>query len=257
MANETYDFLDGYSNSEKFFLAHPFLWKVTFEYDPSLIANVNEAIGKAYSSQEDWRAITEPNNFTKNSNVLVARTVTVPGENSQFDLAGAENLGGFLPGYALTKRMDFLSKNLAINFLDTQDDIEHNFFRPWMIALGIDGLINRRLLCNVTLRQYNNKMELRKGYRFIDVFPTNVEGYTLSYNDEGFQEKSVTFAFKEYKPLRREEFSYERDLGPASKLPSSKQVTPASINNDAILQGMQDSNLPGLPGGNDFPSAMA
>ena len=203
--SETYDFLDGYSNSEKFFLAHPFLWKITFDYDASLIANVNDAIGKAYSSQNDWRAITEPKRFEKNGNILVARSVTVPNENSQFDLAGAENLGGFLPGYALTKRMDFLSKNLAINFLDTEDDIEHNFFRPWMIALGIDGLINRRLLCkNVILRQYNNKMKLRKGYQFIDVFPTNVEGYNLSYNDEGFQEKSVTFAFKEYKPLKED-----------------------------------------------------
>lgn len=212
MANATYDFLDGYSNSEKFFLAHPFLWKVTFEYDASLIANVNDAIGKAYSNQDDWRAITEPDRFTKNGNILVARTVTVPAENSQFDIAGSQNLGGFLPGYALNKRTDFLSKNLAINFLDTQDDIEHNFFRPWMIAVGIDGLINRRLLCNVTLRQYNNKMELRKGYRFIEVFPTNVEGYTLSYNDEAFQEKSVTFAFKEYKPLKKESRSARRDI---------------------------------------------
>ena len=202
MANETFDFLDGYSNSEKFFLAHPFLWKVEFDIRPSLIYNVNQAISKAYSNDDDWRAITEPKNFTKNGNILVARSVTVPSENSQFDIAGSENLGGFLPGYALNKRTDFLSKNLAINFLDTQDDIEHNFFRPWMIALGIDGLINRRLLCNVTLRQYNNKMEERKGYRFIDVFPTNVEGYTLSYNEESFQEKSVTFAFKEYKPLK-------------------------------------------------------
>tara|TARA_R100000900_G_scaffold146403_1_gene136169 strand:- start:2924 stop:3610 length:687 start_codon:yes stop_codon:yes gene_type:complete len=202
MADETFDFLDGYSNSEKFFLAHPFLWKVSFEYDASLIFNVNDAISKAYSNNDDWRAITEPDRFTKNGNILVARSVTVPSENAQFDIAGSENLGGFLPGYALNKRTDFLSKNLAINFFDTQDDIEHNFFRPWMIALGIDGLINRRLLCNVTLRQYNNKMEERKGYRFIDVFPTNVEGYTLSYNEESFQEKSVTFAFKEYKPLK-------------------------------------------------------
>tara|TARA_R100000900_G_scaffold2574_2_gene4192 strand:- start:1882 stop:2526 length:645 start_codon:yes stop_codon:yes gene_type:complete len=203
MAYETFDFLDGYSYSERFFLSHPFLWKVTFEYDSSvLIDNVNVAIAKAYSNDaEDWRAVTEPDRFTRNGNVLVARSVTVPGENSQFDIAGSQNLGGFLPGYALNKRTDFLTKNLAINFIDTQDDIEHGFFRPWMIALGIDGLINRNLLCNVTLKQYNNRMQLRKGYKFIDVFPTNVEGYNLSYNDEEFKEASVTFAFKEYKPL--------------------------------------------------------
>jgi len=44
-------------------------------------------------------------------------------------------------------------------------------------------------------------MRLRKGYEFREVFPTNVEGYQLSYNDEEFQEKSVTFAFRDYKPL--------------------------------------------------------
>jgi|TARA_R110002020_G_scaffold102675_1_gene240914 hypothetical protein len=203
MAYEQYDFLDGYSYSERFFLSHPFLWKVQFSYNSELITNINTAIAKAYSSDsKDWRAITEPDFFTRNDNILVAREVNVPNENSQFDIAGSQNLGGFLPGYALNKRVDFLTKNLGINFFDTQDDIEHNFFRPWMIALGIDGLINRKLLCKITLKQYNNRMQLRKGYEFIDVFPTNVEGYRLSYQDEDFLERSVTFAFKEYKPLQ-------------------------------------------------------
>ena len=203
MAFEQYDFLGGYSYSERFFLSHPFLWKVQFSYDSELITNINTAIAKAYSSDsKDWRAVTEPDFFTRNDNILVAREVNVPNENSQFDIAGSQNLGGFLPGYALNKRVDFLTKNLGINFFDTQDDIEHNFFRPWMIALGIDGLINRKLLCKITLKQYNNRMQLRKGYEFIDVFPTNVEGYRLSYQDEDFLEKSVTFAFKEYKPLQ-------------------------------------------------------
>ena len=203
MAYEQYDFLDGYSYSERFFLSHPFLWKVQFSYNSELITNINTAIAKAYSSDsKDWRAVTEPDFFTRNDNILVAREVNVPNENSQFDIAGSQNLGGFLPGYALNKRVDFLTKNLGINFFDTQDDIEHNFFRPWMIALGIDGLINRKLLCKITLKQYNNRMQLRKGYEFIDVFPTNVEGYRLSYQDEDFLEKSVKFSFKEYKQLQ-------------------------------------------------------
>ena len=202
MAYEQYDFLDGYSYSERFFLSHPFLWKVQFEYDSDLIANINVAAKKTYGNDESWRAITEPRLFERNGNTLVAREIVVPNENSQFDIAGQQNLGGFLPGYALNKRVDFLSKNVAINFFDTQDDIEHTFFRPWMIALGNDGLLNRRLLCrNLTLRQYNNRMELRKGYVFEEVFPTNVEGYNLTYNDEEFKEKSVTFAFRNYKPL--------------------------------------------------------
>ena len=97
---------------------------------------------------------------------------------------------------------DFLQKNIAVNFFETQDDLEHNFFRPWMIALGIDGLINRDLLCtSVVVKQYNNRMGFRKGYVFEDVFPTNVEGFTLNYEDGEFVEKSITMAFRHYKPL--------------------------------------------------------
>lgn len=202
MAFEQQDFLDRYSYSERFFLSHPFLWKVEFNYSSDLIPQINASASKSYPSSVSWRAVTEPKLFERNGNVLVAREVVVPNENSLFDIAGAQNLGGFLPGYALNKRVDFLSKNLAINFFDTQDDIEHSFFRPWMIAIGNDGLLERKLLCgNITLRQYNNRMELRKGFIFEEVFPTNVEGYSLTYNDEEFKQKSVTFAFRNYKPL--------------------------------------------------------
>ncbi len=114
MAYEQYDFLDGYSYSERFFLSHPFLWKVNFNYNNDLIPQINLSAKKSYSSEDSWRAVTEPRLFERNGNMLVAREVTVPNENSQFDIAGAQNTGGFLPGYALNKRVDFLSKNLAI-----------------------------------------------------------------------------------------------------------------------------------------------
>jgi len=202
-------FLDAYGaghrgyQHEEFFLSLPFLWKIQFHYTASrLLPNINNAIRKAYESDsQDWRAITEPDKFVRSGNVIAAREVVIPNENSQFDVAGGMNLGGFLPGYALNKRTDFLSKNLNINFFETQDDLEHNFFRPWMIAIGIDGLINRNLLCTVVIKQYNNRMGLRKGYIFEDVFPTNVEGLTLNYEDSPFTQKTITLAFKHYKPI--------------------------------------------------------
>ena len=102
----------------------------------------------------------------------------------------------------MEKRSNFLERNLAINFFDTEEDLEHNFFRPWQIALAIEGLIQRDLLCPVVdLLQYNNRGQVRKGYRFTDVFPTNVEGYTLNYDNTEFMAKSVTFAFKNYKQI--------------------------------------------------------
>lgn len=196
----TDQFLHAYSSHPQYFLSQPFLWKVQFDDTRDLVSSINTTISK--NPDEAWRANTNPDNYIDSTgNILVARSVTVPNENTQFDPVGTMNLGGFLPGYAVNKRVDFLSKNLVINFFETEEDIEHLFFRPWMVALGIDGLMMRDLLCPiVTLLQYNNRGQIRKGYQFLDVFPTNVEGYTVTQNDTEFLEKSVTFAFKNYRP---------------------------------------------------------
>lgn len=214
---ETYDFLDGYSRERKYFLSLPNLWKINFQYSDSgaLMGDqagppgsessgevgLPSAIQRALNdADEGWRVKKGPLEFTKNGSVLVAREVTIPQENTQFIAPGAEiNKGNYLPAFGAERRMNFLERNLAINFFDTEEDLEHIFFRPWMIAVATHGLIERDLLCpTVELRQYNNRGEMRKGYKFIDVFPTNVEGYNLNYNNTEFLEKSVTFAFKNY-----------------------------------------------------------
>ena len=214
---EAYDFLDGYSRDRKFFLSLPTLWKVNFQYSnvgalqpgqpgvpgssSSGPVGLPSAIQRAlFDADEGWRVKNEPMEFTKNGSVLAAREVTVPQENTQFLAPGGEiNKGNYLPAFGAERRMNFLERNLAINFFDTEEDLEHIFFRPWMIAIATHGLIERDLLCTaVELRQYNNRGEMRKGYRFTDVFPTNVEGYQLNYNDDDFKQKSVTFAFKNY-----------------------------------------------------------
>ena len=214
---EAYDFLDGYSRDRKFFLSLPTLWKVNFQYSNVGALRPGEpgVPGSAYSgpvglpsaiqralndADEGWRVKNEPMEFTKNGSVLAAREVTVPQENTQFLAPGGEiNKGNYLPAFGAERRMNFLERNLAINFFDTEEDLEHIFFRPWMIAIATHGLIERDLLCTaVELRQYNNRGEMRKGYRFTDVFPTNVEGYQLNYNDDDFKQKTVTFAFKNY-----------------------------------------------------------
>ena len=197
----TYDFLHAYGSHPEFFLSLPVLWKVQFDYTPMLVYSIDKALAKNYD--ELWRVESQPLDYIdRQGGILAARQVVIPNENTQFDPVGTMNLGGFLPGYAVTKRVDFLSKNLVINFFDTQDDIEHLFFRPWMIAISIDGLMERSLLCpTVRLTQYNNLMQIRKGYEFTDVFPTNVEGYTLNYDSTDFIEKSVTFAFRNYRPI--------------------------------------------------------
>tara|TARA_R100000951_G_scaffold89875_1_gene77989 strand:+ start:792 stop:1382 length:591 start_codon:yes stop_codon:yes gene_type:complete len=196
MANEANVFLQAFSTDPNFFVSHPFLWKV------SLDANVSGAINSALSkANESWSASVSPNALTRNGTLLVARQMTIPQESSEFTPIGVENRGGFLPGYGLTQRTDFLSRSFSLNVLETGSDIEHGFFRPWLIALGIDGLTNFGLKTNITVTQYNNDGSKRKGYVFEDAFPTAVEGYSLNYNDGDFIEKSVTFACKNYKQL--------------------------------------------------------
>ena len=213
--HEAYDFLDGYSRERQYFLSLPTLWKVSFQYSntgavpagfPGQPGSASDgptglpsAIQRALKdADEGWRVKNEPLDFTKNGNVLVAREVTIPQENTQFIAPGADiNKGNYLPAFGADRRMNFLERNLAVNFFDTEEDLEHSFFRPWMIAVATHGLIERDLLCPaVEFWQYNNRSQIRKGYRFIDVFPTNVEGYTVNYDNSEFIPKFIKFAFK-------------------------------------------------------------
>lgn len=196
MANEANVFLQAFSTDPNFFVSHPFLWKVSL--DTNVSGAINSALSKA---NESWSASVSPDTLTRNGTLLVARQMNIPQESSEFTPIGVENRGGFLPGYGLVQRTDFLSRSFTLNVLETGDDIEHGFFRPWLIALGIDGLTNFSLKSNITVTQYNNDGSRRKGYVFEDAFPTAVEGYNLTYEDGDFIEKSITFACKNYKQL--------------------------------------------------------
>jgi len=196
MANGSSDFLQAFSSESRYFVSNPFLWKVSIDGD--LSGAINSALQKG---NENWSANVQPSLLTKGGAILVARSVTTPQESSVFAPQSVNNRGGFLPGYSLIERNDFLTRSFSINFLETEDDIEHGFMRPWMIALGIDGLINFGLKTNIVVKQYNNQGSMRKGYIFEDAFPTAVEGYTVSHDSDDFIEKSVTFACKNYKQL--------------------------------------------------------
>jgi hypothetical protein len=118
-------------------------------------------------------------------------------------MVAGDSYGGFLPGYAMTSRADFLSRSFSINFLETRQDLEHEYFRPWQIAIGIKGLVERgvNLKSTITVKQYTNDGVLRKGYRFKRAFPVAVEGFTMDYNNTDYPIKSVTFACENYSQL--------------------------------------------------------
>ena len=190
------DFLQAFSSESKYFLSHPFLWKVRIMDDISFA--INSAL---IDRGEAWEANVSPSDLSKDGAILVARQVTLPQESSVFSPQSVPNRGGFLPGYALIERNDFLTRSFSINFIETQKDLEHGFMRPWAIALGIDGMTNFDLRTNIIVEQYNNKGDFKKGFKFVQAFPTAVEGYTLSHSSDDFIEKSVTFGCTNYEPL--------------------------------------------------------
>jgi len=209
MAGGATDFLQAFSSESKYFLSHPFLWKV------KIMDDISSAINSALTN-EKWKANVPPSDLSKDGAILVARQVVLPVESSAFTPQSVPNRGGFLPGYALIERNDFLTRSFSINFIETQKDIEHEFMRPWAIALGIDGMTNFGLRTNIIVEQYNNKGDFKKGFKFVQAFPTAVEGYTLSHSSDDFIEKSVTFGCTNYEPLENVgvSFSHEIDMSP-------------------------------------------
>lgn len=193
------DFLQAFSGDARYCLSIPVLWTVSI--DGVELDSINQILGDA---GEYWYAKTSPNSMTKNGNILPAQSVTTPQEASSFNtMAVGDTFGGFLPSYGLTSRNDFLSRSFSINFLETRNDLEHEYFRPWMIAVGIKGLIEQgpNLKSTITVKQYTNDGTLRKGFIFDKSIPTAVEGTTLSYGDVDYPIKSVTFACQNYRQL--------------------------------------------------------
>ena len=190
-------FLDAFAEQKGYYLSLPFLWSVQFSNAGQLNGAITKACGKIATQGSPW---TAKGNIEQN-HLLAARQVTIPPEQSMFFEAGQNNRGGFMPGFGLQQRESFLTRTLAINFIETIDDIVHNLFTPWGIAIGVDGMINFGLRADITVQQYDNKGNPRKGYKFVQAFPTNVEGFTVTQDpDAPFTEKTVTFSFKDYVP---------------------------------------------------------
>jgi hypothetical protein len=193
------DFLQAFSGDARYCLSIPVLWSVSID------GVSNDSINYYLQlAGEKWRANINPISMTKNNNILPAQSVTIPTEGANFGASPiGENSGGFLPGYVLNSRQDFLSRTFSVNFLETRKDLEHEYFRPWIIALSIKGLIESgsNLKADITVKQYTNNGELRKGYIFRKVFPTAIEGFTLDYQNTEFVIKSVTFACQNYEQI--------------------------------------------------------
>lgn len=192
------DFLNAFSREAKFCLSLPVFWSVSI--DGVSTGAINSVLD---SAQEKWTATISPEEMTRSGNILVAQEVSLPDEQAAFGTSSVNTAGGFLPSYIMNNRGDFLSRQLSVNILETNQDLEQNYFRPWMIAIGIKGLIENgpNLKGNMVIKQYDNRGNLRKGFKFNKVFPKSVEGYTLNYENTDYKIKSVTFAFQNYEKI--------------------------------------------------------
>lgn len=193
------EFFTAFSGNRKFFLHLPVLWTVTI--DGVSTGAINSVLSDA---GESWKAKGDPGSYTGDGSILVAQEISLPNESSSFSaLESGSGMGGFLPGYGLNSRSNFLERGLSVNFLETEEDIEHNFFRPWAIAVGIKGLVENgaSLKGNMQVKQYTNSGKFIKGFHFTKIFPTAVEGFTLNYDSTDFKIKSVTFGCQNYEQL--------------------------------------------------------
>jgi len=193
------EFYSAFSGDRRFFLNLPVLWTVTI--DGVSTGAINSVLSDA---GESWQAKGSPGSYTRSGSILVAQEVGLPNESSNFAaLESGSSMGGFLPGYGMTSRGNFLNRSITVNFLETEIDIEHIFFRPWMIAVGIKGLVESgpSLKGNMIVKQYTNGGKFIKGFQFKKLFPTAVEGYTLNYDNTDIKIKSVTFACENYVQL--------------------------------------------------------
>lgn len=199
MSPNVYEFFSAFANDPKFFFHLPVLWTVSI--DGVTQQSINNVL---FDASEKWTAKTDPIKMSRSGNILVAQEVTLPQESSNFEaMEFGTGMGGYLPGYGLDKRTNFLDRSFTVNFIETKTDIVHDFFRPWLIAIGVKGLIEYgpSLKSSLEVRQYSNDGMFIRGFRFNKAFPTAVEGYTLNYENSDIPIKSVTFACQNYEQI--------------------------------------------------------
>lgn len=197
MAGPVPTFLTNFEYFTDYSIPLPFLWTVTITNGEALAQEISTAL---LSINHNW-SVQDALNWTEVStnNLLVAQEVTIPTESAEMVVLGPDsNRGGYMPGYGVNQRTDFLQRSFTINFLETNSDIETLFFRPWIVAISTAGLIGGKFRSEINLTQYDRQMKVRKRYKFTGAFPTSTEGSTITYSNDDFIVKSVTFGYTKY-----------------------------------------------------------
>lgn len=139
-----------------------------------------------------------------------AQSIKMPRESFTVNSAGIVGTGGFLKGIVGGDRLDMSSRNLEIEFLETNIDFTDGLIRPWIICAAYRGLINTgkrnsiksSIFISEFTRQRNNGdlKPIRKIHTFKGCVPTSVAERTLKYDKEPIEApvNSVTWIYENY-----------------------------------------------------------
>jgi hypothetical protein len=186
------------------------LWFLYFDLDSltSVTQNATDVINSKESN--NWEARTEtlnkvyhnPDMFT---GCAFARQVVLPGET--IGVAGGRGLeyGGYLVPLTLDGRNS--QGGVQVTFLETQASFVDHIIRPWILKVGYKGLVareNDEVRCKTMTVNYlkrngsDKKLSVRKTFKFYNVVPNSLSGFTNSQSEEGLTYTSVNFLYDKY-----------------------------------------------------------
>ena len=127
-----------------------------------------------------------------------AQEVSIPPENATLTDMAPENRGGAMPWPGVIQRESFLARPLTVNFFDIKGQDPETMARKWMIDISEQGFAagGDQLFGSVICILHDNGGGRKRKDNAKDAYPTNVEGFTVSYGSGSFVVKSVTFACK-------------------------------------------------------------
>jgi len=133
-----------------------------------------------------------------------ARQVTVPNEVLGVAGRGLE-YGGYMAPLTLENRSS--QQGFQVTFMETQASFVDHIIRPWLIKVGYLGLVARgedSVRCKTVYVNYlartgsNSRLQVRKTFKFDNVVPATVNGFTNSQTEEGLSYTTVNFLYDKY-----------------------------------------------------------
>ena len=186
------------------------LWYLYFDLDS--LTSISENAVDIINGREtnNWESRTETlakiyHNPEKYTGCAFARQVTLP--NEILGISGGRGLeyGGYLAPLTLENRSP--QQGFQVTFLETQSSFVDHVIRPWLIKVGYKGLVAREeddIRCKTVYVNYlarngsKNPLTIRKSFKFQNVVPVSVNGFTNSQAEEGISYTSVSFIYDKY-----------------------------------------------------------